>query len=101
MLRDCSQCHKPLTPQELCKAESRQMENDRRALGLEGVLFWRYECALCGATDIFVDIHPLDGESDEDFRERRDELEEVIRRLHPQEADVVLVERHSGFSVWV
>lgn len=100
MLRTCSQCQKPFTPSELRKEVSREMEAERKALGLEGLLFRCYDCAQCGTADIFVDILPLENESDEQFRARRDELETMIGRLNPEGTDVVLVERHAGFSVW-
>jgi hypothetical protein len=69
------------------------MEAERKALGLEGVLFRYYVCSACGHGDIFVDIHPLDGESGADFRRRRDELESAVRQLHGDGVEVVLVER--------
>ena len=100
MERNCSHCLKSLTPRELRKRESRGMESERKALGLHGIFFRYYQCAQCGKTDIFVDIHPLDDESPDEFRCRRDELEAAIARLHMEQPDVVLVERHAGFSVW-
>ena len=101
MLRNCSHCQKPFTPSELRKELSREMEAERKALGLDGVLFRCYDCARCGTADIFVDVLAREGESDEQFRARRDELESMIRRLHPEGKEVILVERHPGFSVWV
>ncbi len=100
MERNCSHCLKSLTPRELRKPESRGMESERKALGLEGIFFRYYQCAQCGKADIFVDIHPLDHESPAEFRCRRDELEAAIARLPREQPDVVLVERHAGFSVW-
>jgi hypothetical protein len=72
MRRECSQCHKPLTPQELSREESKGMEAERKAAGLQGVLFRYYTCSACGTADIFVDVHPVGGETDEEFRRRRD-----------------------------
>jgi len=93
MMRKCSHCHKEFTPQELARAESRGMEAERKALGLEGVLFRYYTCSACGRDDIFIDIHPLAGEPDEDFRLRRSELEATVQRFHGESIEVVLVER--------
>jgi recombinational DNA repair protein (RecF pathway) len=93
MMRKCSRCHKDFTPQELSREESRGMEAERKALGLEGVLFRYYACSACGNADIFLDIHPLTGESEEDFRRRRDELEAIIRDVHPEGVGIILVER--------
>ena len=92
MLRKCTRCHKDFTPQELSREETKGMEAQRRALGLEGVLFLYYTCSACAHADIFVDLHPLDGETDEAFRRRRDELEAVINGLEGEGVDVVLVE---------
>jgi hypothetical protein len=83
----------------LRKEASRELEAERKALHLEGFVFRCYDCAECGTADIFVDVLPLEGEADEDFRARRDELESMIGRLDREGTDVVLVERHPGFSV--
>ena len=93
MKRECSQCHKPLTPQELSREESKGMEAERKASGLEGVLFRYYTCSGCGTADIFVDVYPLEGEPDEVFRQRRDELQAAVRQLHGDGVRVVLVEK--------
>jgi hypothetical protein len=91
-LRKCSHCGKNYTPQELASEESKGMEADRKAVGLGGVLFRYYCCSACGHGDIFIDIHPLPGESDEDFR-RRDELEATVREVHAEGVAISLVER--------
>jgi hypothetical protein len=88
MMRKCSHCGKDFTPQE-----SLGMEAERKALGLESVLFRYSYCSACGKGDIFLDIYPLAGESDEDFRRRRDELEAIIRDIHPEGVGISLVER--------
>jgi hypothetical protein len=69
------------------------MEADRKALGLQGVLFRYYACPACRQADIFLDVSPLAGETPEDFQRRRQELETVVRGLHAQDIDVVLNEK--------
>jgi len=69
------------------------MEAERRANGLEGVRFLYYRCPGCGLADIFVDVHPLEGESAEDFRQRRDELEAAARRVHGEDVEIVVTDR--------
>ena len=91
MIRECTSCHKPFTPRELAREESKNMEAERKAHGLQGFLFRYYTCERCGQADIFVDLRPLPGETDEDFRRRRDELETTVRQLHADRVDVVLV----------
>lgn len=93
MMRKCSHCQKDFTPQELCRQESRGLESERKALGLEGVLFRYYTCSACGYADIFVDLHPLEGESAEAIRQRREDLETTVRQLHGEKVEVVVVER--------
>jgi hypothetical protein len=93
MLRKCSNCHKEFTPEELARPESREMEAQRKELGLRGVLFRYYTCSACGFADIFVDVHHLSGESDDAFHHRKEELEETIHGLHGERVEVVLVER--------
>jgi hypothetical protein len=93
MKRECSQCHKPFTPQELSREESKGLEAERKASGLHGVLFRYYTCSRCGTADIFVDIHPLEGETDEAFRRRRDELQAAVCQLHGEGVRVVLFEK--------
>jgi hypothetical protein len=93
VIRECTSCHKPFTPQELAREESKGMEAERKALGLQGILFRYYTCSRCGQADIFVNLRPLPGETDEDFRRRRDELEVTARQLHADRVAVVLVAR--------
>ena len=93
MMRKCTHCHKDFTPQELAREESKGLEAERKALGLEGVLFRYYTCSACGYADIFVDIHPLEKESEEAFQQRRSELENAIRQLNGERVEVVLVPR--------
>jgi hypothetical protein len=93
MRRKCSHCDKEFTPQEFARAESRGMEAERKALGLEGVQFRYYTCSACGRADIFIDLHPLAGEPEEAFHRRRRELEETVRQLRGESVEVVLVER--------
>jgi len=63
----------------------------RKAAGLEGVRFLYYHCAGCGMNDIFVDVVPLESEQDEDYRTRRDAMEDVVRGLHADGVDAVVV----------
>jgi hypothetical protein len=91
MKRDCTRCGRPFTPSDLARDESREMEGERRAAGLEGVRFLYYSCPECGTNDIFVDILPRPGESPDDFRARQEEMEEVARGLPRAEAEVVVV----------
>jgi hypothetical protein len=93
MKRNCSHCDKAYTPQELSSEESKGMEAERKALGLEGVLFRFYHCSACGNGDIFLDLRPLPGESDEDFLRRRAELETIIRDVHAEGVGIAVVER--------
>ena len=90
MTRQCAHCQRELTPGELATEESREMEGERRKLGLEGVRFLYYRCAGCDHADIFVEVLPLEGEADETFRERRAALEEVARQLHAEDVKVVV-----------
>jgi hypothetical protein len=69
------------------------MEAQRRALGLDGVRFLYYRCQRCGHADIFVDVHPMDGESMEDFIARRGELEAAIQATHGDNIAATLSER--------
>jgi hypothetical protein len=93
VIRECTSCHKPFTPRELAREESKNMEAERKALGLQGLLFRYYTCARCGQAGIFVDLYPLPGETGEDFRQRRDELQATVRQLHADRVAVVLVEK--------
>ena len=92
-MRECSHCHKSLSPQELAKEESKGMEAERKALGLQGVRFLYYNCAGCGYADIFVDVHPVLGEPAAAFRQRRQELESAVRQLHAERVEVVVTEK--------
>jgi hypothetical protein len=69
------------------------MEAQRRSLGLEGVRFLYYRCQHCGHADIFVDLHPLSGESIEEFCARRAELEGAIQQAHGDNIAATLTQR--------
>lgn len=81
MTRECTLCRRPFGAEDLCREESAGMEADRKAAGLEGVRFLYLHCPACGTDDIFVDILPLPGESAGDFADRREGLEDAVRRL--------------------
>jgi hypothetical protein len=93
MIRKCSHCGKEFTPQELSREDSKGLEAERKALGLEGVLFRYYRCGACDQADIFVDILPLDGEFEEDFRQRQKDLEATLQQLEGQGVEVVVCAR--------
>jgi hypothetical protein len=93
MHRRCTNCARPFTGRDLAKQLTQGMEAERKALGLEGVLFRYYGCPACGQADIFVDVHPLADEAPADFLERRRALEEAVRGLHADRVEVVFTER--------
>ena len=67
------------------------MEQDRKALGLEGAWFDFHHCPQCGHNDIFLDIHPLEGETAQAFCIRKTELEAAARYAANGDASLVLV----------
>ncbi len=87
MQRECTHCNRPFTPRDLVREESKNMEADRKAAGLTGVRFLYYACPACGGADIFVDLLPRHDETRAQFRRRRAEMEEVVRRLHDERGD--------------
>jgi hypothetical protein len=99
MMRECTGCGQPFTPPDLAREESRNMEAERKAAGLEGIRFLYYHCAGCGMNDIFVDILPLATESDDNFQKRRSDMERVVRQLHADRVETVVMpipRRRSG-----
>jgi DNA-directed RNA polymerase subunit RPC12/RpoP len=93
MFRKCSHCGEPFKAQDLCKDVSRELEHQRMAAGVEGVLVRVYTCAQCQKDDVFVDVTPLPDESEEAFHDRKRELERIVHQLPKTDADVVLAER--------
>jgi hypothetical protein len=93
MQRRCTNCDRPFAASDLVKEVSKGMEAERKALGLEGVLFRYYRCPACGQADIFVDVSPLPGEDGEAFLQRRQALEQAVRGLEGEQVQVVLSER--------
>lgn len=93
MMRLCSHCGKEFTPQELDREDSKGLESERKALGIEGVLFRYYSCSACAQADIFVDVLPLEGESEGEFRQRREELETTLQKLEGEGVEVVVCAR--------
>jgi hypothetical protein len=66
------------------------MESERKAAGLAGVRFLYYHCSTCLKDDIFVDVLPRPGESEEDFRVRRSAMEDAARAMHSDQVEVVV-----------
>lgn len=95
MQRGCTNCHRPFTRQDFVKNESKDLEADRRAAGLQGVHFFDYRCPDCGTEDVFVDVFRLNGETDEEYRTRKESLESGVKRVQAEEIDVVVVEKGS------
>ena len=93
MRRFCTNCYREFTQGDFVREQSRGMEAERLAYGLEGVQFLYYHCPDCGLDDVFVDLLPLDGEDAEKFRERHKALEEAVRLIHADKVEVVLVNR--------
>jgi hypothetical protein len=92
-MRECSHCHRPFTRDDFVREESKGMESERKALGLEGVHFLYYTCPDCAHAEIFVDVHPLEGESIEAFEARRGELEAAVQQMYSEMIGVTLTER--------
>jgi hypothetical protein len=82
-----------LTRPDLLKERSRDMEAERRALGLHDIRFRYFACPRCGFDDVFLDVIALADESPDDFRSRRRELETLVRDLHAVATEVVVTER--------
>jgi hypothetical protein len=95
MFRQCSHCGRPFTAPDLCKDVTKNLEARRMASGVDGVVFRVYACAACAKDDVFVDVSPLPGESDEAFRQRKEELEALVKDLPRGDADVVLAQRNA------
>ena len=91
MQRDCTRCHRPFTLADMSREETHNLEAERKAHGLEGIRFVYFHCSACGMDDIFVAILPLDTEFAEDYEARRDAMEQVVRRLHGQNVEAVVV----------
>ena len=93
MQRECRHCHRHFTPGDLVKDLSKEIEAARKAQGVEGVHFRCYACSHCGKDNLFVDVQPLEGESADAYRTRKAEVEAAVGEVHPQGAEVVLVEK--------
>jgi hypothetical protein len=93
MQRECSECKRRFTTDDFVKEESKNMEAERKALGLEGVRFLYYTCSDCGHDAIFLDLHHLEDESPEEFNLRRAELEFAVADVHSDDVAVVISER--------
>lgn len=91
MPRDCTRCRRPFAVADLSREETRNMEAERKASGLEGVKFLYFHCPGCGMDDIFVAVVPLETEFVEDFEARRDAMEQVVRGLHADHVAAVVV----------
>jgi len=93
MRRECTHCKRPFNREDFVKEESKHMEADRKALGVEGVHFLHYRCPACSYEDVFVDLHPLERETPDQFASRRKTLEASLRRIRASHLEVVLRDR--------
>lgn len=91
MQRDCTRCHRPFTLADLSREETNNLEAERKANRLEGVKFLYLHCPGCGMDDIFVAILPLETEFVEDYHARREAMEKVVRGLHADGVEAVVV----------
>jgi hypothetical protein len=91
MPRDCTRCHRPFTLEDMSREETSNMESQRKASGLEGIKFLYFHCPSCGMNDIFVAILPLETEFAPDYEARRDAMETVVRGLHTDGVEAVVV----------
>ena len=95
MMRECLHCHQRFAPGDLSREVSKEIEAERKSCGLGGILFRCYECTHCGRENLFVDVHPLQGESPNAFKRRRSELERAIRQSPREGVAVTLMEKTS------
>ena len=91
MHRDCTRCRRPFTLADLSREETENLEADRKANGLEGVKFLYFHCPACEMNDIFVAILPLETEFVTDYEARREAMENVVRGLHADDVEAVVV----------
>jgi hypothetical protein len=91
MERACTRCCRPFTLADLSREETGNLEAGRKANGLEGVKFLYFHCPACGMGDIFVAILPLDTEFAQDYEARRDAMEKIVRELHADGVEAVVV----------
>ena len=91
MNRTCTRCARSFEPGDLVKSESKNMEAERKAAGLDGVRFLYYRCPACEVDDVFVDILPVEGEPAADYHSRRETMEVAVRTLHADRTDYVVL----------
>jgi hypothetical protein len=91
MQRDCTRCRRPFTPADLSREDTGNLEAQRTANGLEGVRFLYFRCPACQMDDIFVAILPLETEFAQDYEARREAMEKVVRGLHADGVEAVVV----------
>ena len=98
MLRECSKCHRPFAAKDLAREESKEMEGERKAQGMQGVRFLYYTCSHCGQADIFVDILQMESESPEEFAIRKETLQGRLKQLQGDHTEVVFTTREIGHA---
>ena len=93
MNRQCSRCRRTFTRDDFLRAESRNLEAERKEARLDGVHFFDYRCPACGNEDVFLDVVRLNRESAEAFKARKAELEATASRIRAERLGVVVIER--------
>lgn len=90
-MRTCPHCQRSYAPSDYSRGESRRMETERIAAGLQGLRFRFYQCSACSSENIFVEVLPRDGEQLEEFESRRAAMENVVRGLESGRVGAVVV----------
>src|SRR4051812_13220135 len=80
MIRECLHCQQIFSSTDLARSVSKGIEAERKSCGVQGMAFRCYACSHCGHENLFVDLHPLAGETAEEFQRRRDDVEASIRQ---------------------
>ena len=97
-MRACLHCEHPFSASDLSKYVSKEIEAERKSCGVQGILFRCYVCTACGKENLFVDLHRLEGETREEFTNRRDDLEETIREAPPLGVQVAVIAKQPAHA---
>ena len=98
MRRNCIRCERGFAPSDLCRAQSREMESQRKAAGLRGFRFLNYRCSACGLDNIFVEVMSLEEEPISQVEYRRKIMERIARWESEGQVRAAVVTRVSARS---
>jgi hypothetical protein len=75
----CFSCQTPFSRKDFDRESSPGTGTFKKSAGLEGVRLLYYVCPIAIAMNIFIEMHPLRGETATEFHERKELIQSALK----------------------